>query len=206
MQFGVPGPLAVPAADGDSITIPGLKVRVVLAALLVHDGRPVPADRLADLWGAGGTGRHHAGGSVRLAQDVRGDRRCLAVVGARYQDRLSPPDVWLHPRRNRPPRHRPTNRTGLARTRRRAARCRRRTVLRGTGNGTGPGGPPRGAGGRRRTDRGAARRDRRAGTVLQSRGRLEGGATGGASERRPPQPHRRPQRRHPRGWPTMGPC
>lgn len=32
------------------------------------------------------------------------------------------------------------------------------------------------------------------------------GATGGASERRLPQPHRRPQRRHPRGWPTMGPC
>ncbi|MEV4216842.1 BTAD domain-containing putative transcriptional regulator [Nonomuraea sp. NPDC049725] len=46
------GPLAVWAADGRQVRVPELKVRALLADLLVHEGRPVPADRLADdLWG-----------------------------------------------------------------------------------------------------------------------------------------------------------
>lgn len=45
------GPLAVWSSDGDPVTIPRLKVRALLADLLIHEGRPVPADRLiADLW------------------------------------------------------------------------------------------------------------------------------------------------------------
>ncbi|MEU5875990.1 BTAD domain-containing putative transcriptional regulator [Spirillospora sp. NPDC047279] len=52
MRFGVLGPLAVWTDDGRPVRIPELKVRALLADLLVHQGRPVPVDRLvADLWG-----------------------------------------------------------------------------------------------------------------------------------------------------------
>ncbi|MFI6906594.1 BTAD domain-containing putative transcriptional regulator [Nonomuraea sp. NPDC050394] len=52
MRFGVLGPLSVWADDGEPVRVPELKVRALLADLLVHEGRPVPADRLADdLWG-----------------------------------------------------------------------------------------------------------------------------------------------------------
>lgn len=52
MYFGVLGPLAVWAADGQKITVPEFKVRALLANLLVHEGRSVSADRLSnDLWG-----------------------------------------------------------------------------------------------------------------------------------------------------------
>ncbi|NRQ37361.1 AfsR/SARP family transcriptional regulator [Nonomuraea sp. NN258] len=52
MEFGVLGPLAVWSGDGQPVRVPELKVRALLADLLIHEGRPVPADRLADdLWG-----------------------------------------------------------------------------------------------------------------------------------------------------------
>ncbi|WP_431895338.1 BTAD domain-containing putative transcriptional regulator [Nonomuraea sp. bgisy101] len=52
MRFGVLGPLAVWADDGRPVRVPEVKVRALLADLLVHEGRPVPADRLLDdLWG-----------------------------------------------------------------------------------------------------------------------------------------------------------
>ncbi|MFJ9108867.1 BTAD domain-containing putative transcriptional regulator [Streptomyces sp. NPDC102283] len=52
MRFGVLGPLVVRAADGRLVEVRETKVRAVLAALLVHAGRPVTADRLIDgLWG-----------------------------------------------------------------------------------------------------------------------------------------------------------
>ncbi|MCX4661618.1 BTAD domain-containing putative transcriptional regulator [Streptomyces uncialis] len=52
MRFGVLGPLAVRAADGKPAAVRETKVRAVLAALLVHAGRPVTADRLIEgLWG-----------------------------------------------------------------------------------------------------------------------------------------------------------
>lgn len=52
MRFGVLGPLSVWGADGRPVRIPEPKVRALLADLLVHEGRPVSADRLADdLWG-----------------------------------------------------------------------------------------------------------------------------------------------------------
>jgi predicted ATPase/DNA-binding SARP family transcriptional activator len=51
MRFGVLGPLAVWRADGTAVKIPELKVRALLADLLVQEGRPVSVDRLAeDLW------------------------------------------------------------------------------------------------------------------------------------------------------------
>lgn len=53
MRFGVLGPLAVWTDDGTAVTVPGRKVRTLLACLLVAPGRGVSADRLVDdLWGA----------------------------------------------------------------------------------------------------------------------------------------------------------
>ncbi|MFI6598983.1 BTAD domain-containing putative transcriptional regulator [Nonomuraea sp. NPDC050536] len=52
MRFGVLGPLAVWGEDGEPVHVPETKVRALLADLLVHEGRPVPADRLIeDVWG-----------------------------------------------------------------------------------------------------------------------------------------------------------
>ncbi|WP_026120017.1 BTAD domain-containing putative transcriptional regulator [Nocardiopsis potens] len=48
MRFGVLGPLAVWAADGEPVPVPEAKVRMLLAALLVDPGRAVSADRLVD--------------------------------------------------------------------------------------------------------------------------------------------------------------
>lgn len=52
VRFGVLGPLAVWTDDGREVSVPESKVRLLLADLLVHEGRPVPVDRLVDdLWG-----------------------------------------------------------------------------------------------------------------------------------------------------------
>lgn len=54
MYFEVLGPLGVRTADGQPVKVPELKVRALLANLLVRRDRPVSADRLIeDLWGAG---------------------------------------------------------------------------------------------------------------------------------------------------------
>jgi predicted ATPase/DNA-binding SARP family transcriptional activator len=51
MRFGVLGPLGVWTTAGIPVRVPELKVRALLAVLLVHEGRPVSADRLIDaLW------------------------------------------------------------------------------------------------------------------------------------------------------------
>lgn len=52
MRFGVLGPLAVETDRGEPVTIPGRKVRALLADLLVHEGHPVSVDRLVDDLGA----------------------------------------------------------------------------------------------------------------------------------------------------------
>ncbi|GAA1282269.1 BTAD domain-containing putative transcriptional regulator [Pseudonocardia aurantiaca] len=55
MRFGVLGPLEVWTADGRRVRIPELKVRALLGDLLMHEGRPVSADRLVeDMWGRSG--------------------------------------------------------------------------------------------------------------------------------------------------------
>ncbi|WP_238007326.1 BTAD domain-containing putative transcriptional regulator [Dactylosporangium sp. AC04546] len=52
MQFGVLGPLAVTTDAGEPVVVPGTKVRMLLADLLVHRNQVVSADRLIDdLWG-----------------------------------------------------------------------------------------------------------------------------------------------------------
>ncbi|GAA1158063.1 BTAD domain-containing putative transcriptional regulator [Kribbella jejuensis] len=53
MRFGVLGPVTAWTDAGKPVVIQGLKVRALLADLLVHEGRPVPGDRLVDdLWGS----------------------------------------------------------------------------------------------------------------------------------------------------------
>lgn len=52
MRFEVLGPVTVRTDDGTPVPVREAKVRALLAALLVRDGRPVPVDRLIeDLWG-----------------------------------------------------------------------------------------------------------------------------------------------------------
>jgi predicted ATPase/DNA-binding SARP family transcriptional activator len=52
MRFGVLGPLAVWDEEGEPVTIPELKVRALLAALVAHEGDPVAVDSLIHhLWG-----------------------------------------------------------------------------------------------------------------------------------------------------------
>jgi DNA-binding SARP family transcriptional activator len=52
MRFGVLGPVTVWEADGQPVAVPGLKVRALLAALLVYEGKPASADRLVEhVWG-----------------------------------------------------------------------------------------------------------------------------------------------------------
>ncbi|MBA2896844.1 BTAD domain-containing putative transcriptional regulator [Nonomuraea soli] len=51
MRFGVLGPLAVWTDSGEEVKIPEVKVRALLAELVVNAGRVVPSDRLIDhLW------------------------------------------------------------------------------------------------------------------------------------------------------------
>jgi predicted ATPase/DNA-binding SARP family transcriptional activator len=80
VRFGVLGPLAVWTDLGEPVTVPGRKVRALLADLLVHEGRVVSADRLvADLWGDTAPADPAAALHVRVSQL----RRALAGAGER---------------------------------------------------------------------------------------------------------------------------
>jgi predicted ATPase/DNA-binding SARP family transcriptional activator len=69
VRFGVLGPVAAWTADDLPVAIPGLKVRALLADLLVHEGRPVSADRLIDdLWGERPPANPAAALSVKVSQ------------------------------------------------------------------------------------------------------------------------------------------
>ena len=69
MRFGVLGPLTVWTDAGEAVRVPGLKVRALLADLLVHEGRVVSADRLVDdLWGERAPANSAAALQVRVSQ------------------------------------------------------------------------------------------------------------------------------------------
>ncbi|MFG1957717.1 BTAD domain-containing putative transcriptional regulator [Nonomuraea sp. NPDC049028] len=69
MRFGVLGPLAVWTDQGEPVTIPGLKVRALLADLLVDEGRPVSTDRLVDdLWAGEPPAKSAGALQVRVSQ------------------------------------------------------------------------------------------------------------------------------------------
>ncbi|MDF5759376.1 BTAD domain-containing putative transcriptional regulator, partial [Spongiactinospora sp. TRM90649] len=94
MRFGVLGPLAVWTADGRPVPVPGAKVRALLADLLAHEGRPVPADLLIDdLWGDAPPGNPGAALSAKVSQL----RRALedAAPGARELVRSRPAGYQL---------------------------------------------------------------------------------------------------------------
>ncbi|MGP4026387.1 BTAD domain-containing putative transcriptional regulator [Actinomadura sp. 3N407] len=82
MRFGVLGSLAVWTDTGQEVAVPGVKVRALLADLLVHHGHAVPAETLIeDLWE--GAPPAHATGA--LQSKVAQLRRALeqAEPGAR---------------------------------------------------------------------------------------------------------------------------
>ncbi|TDW21270.1 BTAD domain-containing putative transcriptional regulator [Kribbella kalugense] len=69
MRFGVLGPVTAWTDAGTPVVIQGLKVRALLADLLVHEGRPVPADRLIDdLWGSNLPGNPAGTLSAKVSQ------------------------------------------------------------------------------------------------------------------------------------------
>jgi predicted ATPase/DNA-binding SARP family transcriptional activator len=69
MQFGVLGPLAVTTDAGGPVVVPGAKVRVLLADLLVHRNQVVSADRLIDdLWGEAAPANPTGALQVRVSQ------------------------------------------------------------------------------------------------------------------------------------------
>lgn len=95
MRFGVLGPITAWTDAGEAVPISGVKVRAVLADLVVHVGEPVTADRLVDdVWGESPEGRNPAG---TLSSKVSQLRRALeaAEPGARALVRSPPPGYEL---------------------------------------------------------------------------------------------------------------
>lgn len=86
MRFGILGPVAAWTDAGESVVVSGVKVRALLADLLVHAGRPVSADRLIDdIWGdappgnAPGTLSAKASQLRRALEDAEPGARTLVV-------------------------------------------------------------------------------------------------------------------------------
>ncbi|WP_155349610.1 BTAD domain-containing putative transcriptional regulator [Acrocarpospora pleiomorpha] len=101
MRFGVLGPLEVWTADGRAVTIRGLKVRALLADLLIHEGRPVSVDRLVDdLWGEDAPANPSGSLQVKVSQLRRaldeaepGARDLVVSLPPGYALRTSPEAV-----------------------------------------------------------------------------------------------------------------
>ncbi|MGR6918643.1 AfsR/SARP family transcriptional regulator [[Actinomadura] parvosata] len=94
VRFAVLGPLLVQDDEGRPVKIVEVKVRALLADLLVHDGRPVPTDRLIeDIW----HGRPPGNPANALQAKVSQLRRALGRERVAYQPpgyllRLAPED------------------------------------------------------------------------------------------------------------------
>ncbi|MFD9940822.1 BTAD domain-containing putative transcriptional regulator [Nonomuraea sp. NPDC059023] len=94
MRFGVLGVLSVWTDDGRPVRVPELKVRTLLAELLIHDDGPVPADKLADdLW----PDRLPADPAASLQVRVSQLRRALSAAepGGRALVAYQPPGYLL---------------------------------------------------------------------------------------------------------------
>ncbi|GAA2213206.1 BTAD domain-containing putative transcriptional regulator [Nonomuraea monospora] len=96
MRYGVLGPLAVWAPDGQPVQVPEVKVRALLAGLLIQAGRTVSADRLIeDLWGDRPPADAPAALRVKVSQlrRVLGDRELVAYRAPGYVLRAEPESV-----------------------------------------------------------------------------------------------------------------
>ncbi|MGC5323538.1 BTAD domain-containing putative transcriptional regulator [Micromonospora arida] len=101
MRFGVLGEIAVWTPDGEPVAVPGLKVRALLADLLVHEGHPVSSDRLIeDLWGDRTPGNPLGALQAKVSQLRRalesgeaGGRALVESGDAGYRLRTSPESV-----------------------------------------------------------------------------------------------------------------
>ncbi|MFG2714779.1 BTAD domain-containing putative transcriptional regulator [Streptomyces goshikiensis] len=97
MRFEVLGPVTVRTDDGAAVPVPEAKVRALLAALLVHHGRPVAVDRLIDdLWGEDAPGNPANALQTKVSQLRRalaraedGGRALVAFGPAGYTLRVS---------------------------------------------------------------------------------------------------------------------
>ncbi|MFE1949332.1 BTAD domain-containing putative transcriptional regulator [Streptomyces sp. NPDC059524] len=87
MRYGVLGPLVVRDAAGEPVRVPEAKVRALLAALLVREGRVASADRLVDdLWGDEPPGRPANALQAKVSQLRRAIGRDRVVrQGAGYR-------------------------------------------------------------------------------------------------------------------------
>ncbi|WP_049557398.1 BTAD domain-containing putative transcriptional regulator [Nonomuraea sp. SBT364] len=94
MRFGVLGPLLVQDDGGRPVKVLEAKVRALLADLLVHEGRPVAADRLIDdLWGAEPPGNPANALQAKVSQLRRAvGRDRVAYQAPGYLLRLGPAD------------------------------------------------------------------------------------------------------------------
>ncbi|MCX4669227.1 winged helix-turn-helix domain-containing protein [Streptomyces sp. NBC_01381] len=100
MRFGVLGPLTVWDDEGEPVRVPEAKVRALLADLLVHEGRPVSADRLIDdLWGEQPPG-HPANALQSKVSQLRralgGDRVVRQTPGYRLRVDAAGDEVDAH--------------------------------------------------------------------------------------------------------------
>ncbi|MET8005102.1 BTAD domain-containing putative transcriptional regulator [Nonomuraea glycinis] len=96
MRFGVLGPLAVWTAAGEPVQVPEVKVRALLADLLVHRGVPVSTDRLTeDLWGGRPPGNAPAALRVKASQlrKALGDRDLVTFQPPGYLLRVAAEEV-----------------------------------------------------------------------------------------------------------------
>ncbi|WP_103959161.1 BTAD domain-containing putative transcriptional regulator [Nonomuraea solani] len=99
MRFGVLGPLAVWGPDGRPVQVVEVKVRALLADLLIHAGRPVSADRLIeDLWGGRPPANALAALRVKVSQlrRVLGGRELVVYQAPGYVLRVAPESVDAH--------------------------------------------------------------------------------------------------------------
>ncbi|MCG5220826.1 BTAD domain-containing putative transcriptional regulator [Streptosporangium soli] len=94
MRFGVLGPLMVQDDEGRPVKVLEVKVRALLADLLVHEGQPVAADRLIDdLWGAQPPGNPANALQAKVSQLRRAvGRDRVAYQAPGYLLRLGPTD------------------------------------------------------------------------------------------------------------------
>ena len=104
VRFGVLGQLAVSTEDGRPVRIPEAKVRALLAALLVHQGHPVPVRRLLDdLWGADLPGNPTNTLQTKVSQLRKaleeaqpGGRQLVVHQGGGYALHVEPDSVDVH--------------------------------------------------------------------------------------------------------------